>query len=163
MKPEEARPGDIVLAHTTGTVARLIRWAQRIRFKDATWNHAAVVVRSGPDPLCSQATGRGVMISRLSRVAPGGRYLIVANPAPYPMESALFAMRSAGVRYGFLTIASIALNLFTPRAIRIDFRRDGTLICSALVGLALLAGGWLVPVRDYYAISPAEVAEKLGV
>jgi len=63
--------------------------------------------------------------------------------------------------YGFLTILSIAVTLLSPRFLRVDFRRQGTLICSALVALSLHAGGWLARVGDFYQVSPGSLEQLL--
>ena len=67
-----------------------------------------------------------------------------------------FARAAVGARYGFLTIACIVINIFTPRII--SFRRPGTLICSGLGMRALEHGGAVSPV-DPFQITPGEVAQ----
>lgn len=161
-------PGSIVLCHSRGIISALIRFGQWIRHPRRTrfyeWNHVGILNHqtSDGDWVVIEATARGVTSGYLSTIAPGGRYEVVALPLGVDAAKVLaFARAQVGVRYGFVTIASIALNLLTPSFFRLDVRRSGTWICSALGATSMLAGGWLHPVRDYYQITPAEVAEAL--
>lgn len=161
--PSQALPGDIVLAHSKGFIGWAIRVAQGVRWRGwNTWNHVAVVVASGANPLCAQATGKGVVLAPLSDVAPGGVYEIRRALFVDGDRVAAYARSRVGVRYGFLTIGSILFDILTPRVLRLDLRQEGTLICSALGALALVAGGWLHPVADYYQWTPAQMAEALA-
>jgi len=65
-------------------------------------------------------------------------------------------MGQVGVKYGFLTIVAIAVNLYTPSFIHIDFRKDGTWICSAVANEASRFGGLIRQWRNIYGVSPAE-------
>jgi hypothetical protein len=159
---DAADPGDIVFMHGSDLVGRAIRLAERIRFHSgATYNHVAILdADTAVGWTVIQAGGRGVTRGAL---LPADHYMIVTLPPGVDRTDVLaFARAQVGVRYGFIDIASILFNLLTPRAIRIDIRRDGTLICSALGALSLLAGGWLHPIRDYYQCSPAELSEALA-
>jgi hypothetical protein len=155
--PADAKPGDIVVAHSKGIFGALIRLGTRSR-----WNHAAVVVEAGADPLVVQAEARGVSSARLSTVAPGGYTAILRCPAGVDRYDVVgFATAAEGTAYGFFTILSITRTILTPGFIHLNFRRGGTYICSALCSFALLAGGWLHPWTDYYQVSPAELASAL--
>ncbi len=164
--PSQAQPGDIVLAHSTGIIGKGIRLAEWLRWrKGSNWNHVAVVVGADPmgNPLIAQATGHGVKLGRLSDVSPGGVCEIRRCPDGVDgAKVAAYARSRVGVEYGFLTIVAILFDILTPNFFRVDFRRDGTLICSALGALALMNGGWLYPVRDYYQWTPAQMSEALA-
>ncbi len=180
----EARPGDVVFCHSTGAIGRGIRIAQRIAIlgffgairsllrpspANAPWehNHVAVLVTVAGTAYSSfvyQAQAAGTERVRLSDVAPGGTYVIVSADifrtidGPPINRSRMLAegKRRLGEEYGFVTIASEVVNLTTPRALRIDFRRPGTLICSAYAALMLHAGGAAIDV-DLYNVTPAEL------
>ena len=155
-----ALPGDVVLAHTRGLFGRLIRFGTR-----SAWSHAAIIEMVGATPERTwviQAEAKGVTRATLDQVAPGGYYAIVAAPNGLDRQRCLEWARSrVGEEYGFLTILSIALTLLSPRFLRVDFRRQGTLICSALVALSLHAGGWLARVGDFYQVSPGSLEQLL--
>jgi hypothetical protein len=180
----EARPGDVVFCHSAGAIGRGIRIAQRIAIlgffrairslfrptpANAPWthNHVAVLVASNGTPYSSfvyQAQAAGTERVRLSDVAPGGSFVIVSADSfrsidGRPIDRARILAegnRRLGEEYGFVTIASEVVNLTTPRALRLDFRRPGSLICSAYAALMLHAGGAAIDV-DLYNITPAEL------
>ncbi len=150
----------VVLCHTNSFLGWVIRVGERIRWRSgATWNHAAIVVTSGPNPLIVQATGRGVTQTHLLSVT--DRYTIVSVPSE-SASGAAFASSQLGERYGFLTVASIIFNLLTPHFIHIEVRRQNTWICSALVAESLRAGSWLHSWPSIYEVSPAQLAQALG-
>lgn len=106
-----------------------------------------------------EAVSRGVCRSRLSDVAPDGWYKILRPPAGVePMRTVAFARGELGDRYGFLTIASIAVNLLPPRWLRwpIRFRTTHTWICSALGMEAVGRGGWFHSWPTIYGVYPSE-------
>ena len=99
---------------------------------------------------------------RLEDVAPGRPLKVIPCPDGVNRQRAIdFANRVIGTKYGVLTIISIAFNLLTPSEVRVDIRRDGTLICSAAVARALEHGGWWCPV-DPFQITPAQIDKFLG-
>ena len=160
----ELLPGDLVLAHSKGAFAVLIRFGQWLRpswrpYKK--WNHAAVVVDVGGvgEPLCVQMGRRG-QLSPLSDVAPGGYVEIRPMPAGVDRTKAVhYAKEQIGVKYSVAAIFSIALTLLTPKMFHFDFRRKGnSLICSALVARCWEHGGWSCP-TDPFQITPAELAK----
>ena len=157
ISPGDAKAGDIVVAHSKGIFGWLIRFGTRSR-----WNHAAIIVEAGDDPLVAQAEARGVVTARLSTVAPGGYTAILPCPAGVDRHSVVeFAMDQVNTPYGFFTILSIAITILTPIFIHINFRRGDTYICSALAAFALLAGGWMKKWPDFYQVSPAKLAVAL--
>ena len=157
------QPGDLVLAHSKGAFGALIRLAQWLRpswRKWRKWNHAAIVIGITPSGMvrCVQMGRRGQIVD-LPDVAPGGYTFVRSCPAIVDRIKAVdFAIRQVGIRYSYVTIATIALNLLSPKPLRIDFRRDNSaLICSALVARAWEHGGWDCP-TDPFQITPAELA-----
>ena len=158
----QARPGDIVLCHEQGFLAKALRFGQRLRvpWMYAEWNHCAVLNARGDSWLVYEAEAGGVTEQSLASV---GEYVIVSAdsfPAIYGTVDrgriVAFARRAIGAKYGFLTILCIIVNLMTPRGF--SFRRPGTLICSALVMRALEHGGALSPC-DPFQVTPAEIAQ----
>ncbi len=156
-----ALPGDVVLAHTRGLFGWLVRFGTHSR-----WSHAALIEAVGATPEQTwviQAEAKGVTRATLDQVAPGGYYVIV--PAPKGLDRqrmVAWARTRVGEEYGYLTVLSIAITLVTPWFLRVDFRRQGSLICSALVALSLHAGGWLAHVGDFYQVSPADLESLLS-
>lgn len=155
-------PGDLVFAHGKGFISWAIRFMQGIRSPkvDAHWNHVAVLDHLDADNkwVVVQAAGKGVEHAYLEDVAPGGTYEVVACPSSAdPKKVVEFACSQAGEHYGFLTIASIVLNIITPK--RIALRKPGTWICSALAAGALWYGGWpdVQRLADLYQCSPADL------
>ena len=160
----QIQPGDIVLAYTSGAYGRLIQFGQALRWRHhSKWHHSALVVEIDAEGTvwCVQMARRGERV-RLQDVAPGRPLKIISCPDGVDRQRAIdFANRVIGNKYGILTIISIAFNILTPSEFRVDIRRDGTLICSAMVARSLEHGGWWCPV-DPFQISPAEIDEILG-
>jgi hypothetical protein len=166
--------GDIVLCKHGGTIPHLIRFFQRAqvfgwwyaltsigRERDdiADFNHAAILSHVGADGdwLVIQAEAHGVGWGRLSTL--GDVVVVDSQLDSRGRDLALsFAQRAFGYKYGWFTIASIAWNIITPRIM--DFHRNGTFICSALVAQCMLAGGYPLPISiDLDQVSPAELAQ----
>jgi hypothetical protein len=137
------------------------------------WNHVAILDEWGHEDISAvgsahcwviiEAEAHGVRTAWLDSV---GDYIIVSADS-FPLSGGSsktldraamlsFARAAIGARYGFLTIACIVINIFTPRII--SFRRPGTLICSGLGMRALEHGGAVSPV-DPFQITPGEVAQ----
>jgi hypothetical protein len=72
-----------------------------------------------------------------------------------PEEVVKFMRLQVGERYGFLTIASIALDILTPKFV--SLRRDGTWICSAVAAEALRFAGWYHTWGDVYEVMPSDL------
>jgi hypothetical protein len=159
----EVQPGDIGVAHSSGAIGWLIRF-----FTRSTWNHvfAFVEVPANPTPetvVVIQAEAHGVMCTTLDKVAPGGSYAILRCPAGVDrVKVVAMALSLQRTKYAFVSIASIFFNFLPWLPIRLDVRENGTLICSAVGALALLAGGWLHPWPDYYQVTPAQLATALA-
>jgi|GEM_PF-845423 hypothetical protein len=164
------QPGDIVLCHEQGFLAKAIRFGQRLRvpWVYSEWNHCAVLAAQSKGVVgwtVYEAEATGISEQPLSSV---GEYVIVsADSFLVPGRSGgaahvnrdrqmAYARSAVGAKYGFLTILCIIVNIFTPRLI--SFRRPGTLICSAFAMRSLEHGGAISPV-DPFQIQPAEVAE----
>jgi hypothetical protein len=155
-----AQPGDFVLIHGNGFISRAIRFGQRLRVRKPFnyWNHAAVVMGGLSDGglLVIEAGAHGV---QWGKVIPGPDAQVVS--APGGLAACGFAKAAVGRRYGFLTIASIILDLLTPRFI--DVKRPGTFICSGLVARALEHGGYILPMGwDPDQVMPAELGQHFN-
>jgi uncharacterized protein YycO len=134
-------PGDFILTHGDDVVSRAIRIGQRLRFRGeerryAYWNHAALIVAKDGDLI--EALARGVVRRNLDAYTAREYHVVqIAATAEDRDEAVTFAetVLAVGSRYGYLAIASIALNLLTDS--RLTFFVDGQYICSALVARAL--------------------------
>lgn len=156
--------GDAILADTQGAYGRLIQFGQRLHWgKHSKWHHAAIVVKIDPDGQVwvVQMARRGELV-KIEDVAPGRPLKVIPCPKGVNREEAVaYAMTLIGIKYGILTIVSIAFNLFTPDPIRFDIRHDGTLICSAAVARSWEHGSWNCKV-DPFQVTPAQLDEFLG-
>ena len=151
-------PGDMIFARTKGLYGAVIRFGQALRWwRGRDWNHMAIIDsidEAGNITILEMA--RRCDVLPLEDVAPGGRLKFAPAPPDVDIERALTYARSRiGTKYGVLTIFAIAFNIVTPKFVRLNFRRDDTLICSALVARAYEHGGWDCPV-DPFQITPAE-------
>jgi hypothetical protein len=154
--------GDLVFAHTDDLVGKGIRWAERIRFRGgAAYNHVATLYEFlDGEWNVIQAQARGIVICPLSRVAPDGSYTIIQPPTSVNTAKQIeFLEKQLGDSYGFLTIASILVNLFLPHFINVEM--PGTWICSAVAAEALRYGGWYNSWPDIYEVSPAQLYEVM--
>jgi len=176
------KPGYIGFCHSVGVVGAAIRLDQRLS-GDPDWqvNHAFILDEpiSGTlypnlieDWWVIQAEAHGVTGSRpdgtgfhrakLSSIAPGGYYEIVTPPSEINLTNVVgFARQEVGAEYGFFSIASLVVDELTPGFIRIDFRKDGSWICSALAAEALRTGGWLHHWPDVYQVRPSQLRAAL--
>ena len=157
--------GSLVFCHSKGFVGGSIRWCEKLR-RDwaktnektgAKYNHVAILDRIvDGEWTVIQAEGKGVTGgAELSSVAPGGSYAIVPLPAGVDQEKVLaFARSQVGYKYGFITVASIFLTLFTPRFINVML--PYTWICSAVGMESWRAGGFVHQWPDVYQVSPAQ-------
>lgn len=153
------KPGDLVFCHGTSFVAKAIRLVQSWRSPkaDARWNHVAILYEENDgDWTIIQAGGHGVQIAYLSNAT--DTYEVVACPAGLNAVKVVeFAKSQVGVKYGFLTIASIVFNVITPQ--RLALRKPGTWICSALAAGSLWYAGWPTSQiwYDLYQVTPADL------
>ena len=161
--------GDVVLCHSRGLIAASIRFAQRHDKPNqfSKWNHVAVLSHqdSNGDWVVIQAEAHGVTNTHtLDSVAPGGTFQVVPLPANVNRELFLqFLNAQVGLDYGFLSIASCAVDMFIWDVI--CFRKNGTWICSGLVAVALLHAGFKPALywTDLYTTTPAEIGEALSI
>jgi len=158
------QPGDCILADTKGLYGRVIQFGQAIKWaKHRRWHHAAIVVEVDSEGTvwCVQMARHGER-SKLQDIAPGRPLKVVPCPPGVNRNMAIaYANTLVGVDYGIMTIFSIAINVLTPGSLRIDFRMDGTLICSAAVARSWEHGGWVCPM-DPFSITPAQIDQICG-
>lgn len=159
-------PGDIGFARTTGPMGILIRFGEWLKFRRSSVNHMFILDRQvGEDWYVIQATIRGVTDSmKLSDVAPGGKVWLKPCPDGVDRDRVLqFARSQVGLKYGWLTIAAIAIDILTWNWVP-SFRaaRHPSWICSALACESLRFGGWLHQWLDIYAVFPQEALKALN-
>ncbi len=154
--------GDLVFCSTTGIIGRSIQFAQR-KNGEVDWyrNHVGVLDSPTVDGnwYVIQAEPRGVTNNKLlTEIAVGGTYEVATLPSTVNREKFLELSRSqVGRFYGYLSILSIAGNMFLPE--KFHFRWSDSVCCSGLVALGLLYGGFppMAAVEDIYDITPAQV------
>ena len=149
------KPGDILLVHSTGLIPRLIHLGELLhRRGPAThWTHVAVIVSADGDTV--EAQSHGVVASHVS-AHPDSQVVDVGLSDVDRAQAVAFARSCLGDRYGYLTIASIVVDLLTPKAL--TFRSPRTLICSELGARALEHGGWVCPELDTSWVMPSDLA-----
>lgn len=157
-------PGTLVFCHSKDFIGKVIRFGEALRWKrGAHFNHVAIIDRVVDGvAYVIQAEARGVTdCRRLDEVAPGGTYELVALPEGVDAEQVLdFARAQVGSKYGFGTIAAIAIDILTPSwfpSLRPANKKSNSWICSALVHESMRFGGFYLHVPDIYLITPAEL------
>ena len=158
-KPHEIRIGDIGFARTKGTMGKIIRVGEWLKWRSCEFNHTFTVVSTTgftyDDIWIVQAELRGVTLRRLSELLPNASEIhFVAPPeGTEPKNIALFALAQVGSPYGLMTIACLVLDITTPDWF-VAFRRKRTWICSALSAEACRYAGWYNDFPDIYIVSP---------
>jgi len=159
IKNEHIQPGDAIYARTHNIYGFMIRIAQALRWwKGHDWNHVAIVDHIDADGQIwvNQMAKRCEQV-KIEEVAPGGKLKWVPMPEGLDRERVLaWSRKRLGIKYGYLTIASIAFNLLLPERVSIDIHIENTLICSAYVARAWEHGGFDCPVNPMN-ITPAEL------
>ena len=154
-------PGDIVFSHSSGWMAKCIRYAERLRWrKGSYWNHVCVISRVDPDGTAYviQAQLKGVAEARLDSV---GHYVVLEPPYGVNRNKVLaFTKMQVGSKYGVLSILSIMFDIISPDWFP-SLRMPRTWICSAVTGEALRYGGFLMNWDDVYCITPSQLFDSL--
>lgn len=158
--------GDFLL---TGVRSQsLISWAikvgSRLRRFSAPFrrfSHAALVIAE--DGELAEALGRGVTRSPLSKYEPFD-YVIVRTGVDDHDRAQILSYADSVLKertkYGFVTIAGLALYCFTGAQLCIQ--RAGTAICSGFVSDALTRAGYIWP-RPPFSMMPADLARYFDV
>ena len=153
-----------MFAHTSGTMGKLIRMGERLRWKESAshWNHACVVSRVFKGvPYVIEATLKGVVESPLSKYED---YVLVSPPTGVDTTKLVeFQKAQLKESYGILSIFAIAIDLLDGNWMP-DLRRSGTWICSALTAEGLRVAGWFTPESnwgDIYTVTPAQLFQVL--
>jgi hypothetical protein len=157
--PVKYVPGDFILVSTNGILAKLIRLGQFIRYHGkmrpfARWNHTAMIINDSGDII--EAIGRGVVINNISDYNDVEYYYVTSKLNKQSRDQAVAAANSfLKDKYSWVTIFSIAIELLT--GIKIQLTQSNTMICSALVGQSLWAGGIIFD-SNPYQMMPADLA-----
>lgn len=184
--PVPLRPGDLLLTRSHGTIGSLIRFGERIRYHgwwnalrhgaahlvgaaaepeldDPAWcNHVAVYVGDG---MLIEALAAGLTLTRADKYAPGDYRIARLEAAdravgPFERQNAVAYARAQLARhsrYGWLSIASIVLQLLTP--LRLDVSWDGAVICSAFAAQCWEHAGIILPTRSALTTMPSDFWE----
>ncbi len=168
----ELEPGDLLFVKTDHFVSKLIRFGQRGYGPDAAvWNHVAVYVGDGQ---IVEALTNGVVLSpadkypvsdtrSIKSAAYGVGLAEVADYDPNIAEKAMrhnaceFARSCVGEKYGFATIAAIAVKVLMKG--KLDFGVQGTSICSGLAARSLERMGYNWNPWDPAELTPAYLAK----
>lgn len=179
----ELLPGDVILTRSNSVVGSLIRFGERARFagwpaalhwlikfvlrisqpdelSDPWWaNHAAVYIGDGQ---LIEALADGLTLSPVSKYSQSIHVPLAGLRPDVTDTDRAQAVGFARTqlarhdRYGWLSIASIVVQLLTP--LRLDLSWDGALICSAFAGQCLEHAGVLLPTRSSLTTMPADLA-----
>jgi len=163
--PVAVKAGSLVLCESPDIIGRAIRLGEWIRWRGGCrWNHAAIAIEDGDNPLVVQATGHGVSGTQRLHDLQGGFVAVIPPPLGVNSESIVrFATEQIGDHYGFLTIAGIVASQLSPSFLQFQTGRYNTWICSALAAESWRCGGWVYSWPDIYAVSPAQLALAVGV
>lgn len=163
-EPPKFNPGDFILVSTTGILAKFIRFGQFIRYHGkmkpfSTWNHAAMIVDE--EGTIIEAVGRGVRYAHIDEYKNVEYYLVNTKLNSQSRNQAVAACKSfIKDKYGWFTIVSIAIELIT--GIKLQFSLNNSMICSAVVGQSLWAGGVIFN-RNPYQMMPADLAAAFNI
>ncbi len=160
------RPGDFIVTHGGSFLSKLIRLGESMRVhaddrQYAYWNHAALI--TSPSGNLVEATSKGVRHGDLTEYTPNDYYLVRIKASDEDRaEVVSFGEWAANVhaRYGWLTIASIAVTVLT--GCKLTFFIDGEFICSGLVARAQERTTALFS-SDPIHITPAQLARYYRV
>jgi uncharacterized protein YycO len=164
IEPKKFNPGDFILVSTNGILAKFIRFGQFIRYHGkmkpfSTWNHAAMIVDE--EGTIIEAAGRGVRYAHIDEYKDVEYYLVNTKLNSQSRTQAVAACKSfIKDKYGWFTIASIAIELIT--GIKLQFSLNNSMICSAVVGQSLWAGGVIFD-RNPYQMMPADLAAAFNI
>lgn len=152
--------GDMLLIRSGAFVSRIIRFGERLRgHGDAAWcNHAAIVVNS---TTLAEAGATGVRLVPIEKYTAARVALVQAQvPRNQLVETSDFAMWSVGIRYGWLSIAAIVLDILT--GLHLSFSGSDRMICSAMACRAWERLG-LIGDKDPMVTMPSDLARWLNV
>jgi uncharacterized protein YycO len=158
------KPGDFILTHSKAIPGKVIRAGEFIRYHGdmrdfSHWNHAALIISE--DGKLIEAVGRGVSYGHISEYQDVEYYLINTNLNKQSQDQTVNAAISfLDDKYGWVTIASLTIELLT--GIKIQFSSSNSIICSALVAIALWAGGYVFD-RNPLQMMPADLAAAFNV
>ena len=159
-------PGDFILTHGNAWFNKLIQIGQKVRFrgvdrKYTCWDHAALVVNEHGGLI--EAAGPGIRRTDLSQYQDIEYHFVSLGTtvnATDRAEVVAFAEWSLGEKYGWLTIACIAVGLLTGG--RLTFGFEGQQICSGLVARAMERTPAIFD-RNPEDIMPADLAKYYHV
>lgn len=152
------RAGDVMLAHSGGIGGWAIGVGEALRDgpKAARWRHAGIITSSEGSTI--EATAAGVVRSSVSAhsawtwlSAPAG----VDRPVVVAAAAAML-----GWRYNWGDLAALGIDCVLGTHLHDASRHQ--VICSELVALALICGGWHSP-KAASEIMPADLYELLEV
>jgi hypothetical protein len=163
-QPKKYKAGDFILVSQNLFWSKVIKFGQAIRYRGkmkpyAHWNHAAIIVDEKGTLI--EAVGRGVVYGHIDEYKDIEYYYVSSKLNDQSGEQSVSAAKSfLNDKYGWFTIASIAIDLLT--GIKLQFTKKNTMICSAVVGMSLWAGGYVFD-SNPYQMMPADLAAAFNV
>lgn len=157
------KAGDFILTHGNTFFSYLIRFGQYLAFwgkdsKYAWWNHSALIVSEDGNLIEALGAG-GVKAAHISKYAPTDYHIVRLGELASDtdrVQICRFAQQTLNLKYGFVTLISIAIGLLT--GCRFKFGFDGQYICSGLVARALERSSVIFD-RSPSHITPADLAK----
>lgn len=165
-QPSDYEAGDFILTHGRSVFSYLIRIGQSLAFwgedaKYTWWSHTALIVSEQGELI--EALGTGVQKAHISKYQPTDFHVVRLGKLASARDRKQicdFAEKTLDLRYGILTIISIAIGLLT--GCRFKFYFDGQYICSGLVARALERSSVIFD-RSPSHITPADLAKYFKV
>jgi hypothetical protein len=155
------RPGDVMLAHASGTLSSLIAVGERLRLRHLHtglgWlpTHAGIITDA--DGSTIEATSAGVV---RSSVAAHQRWTYL--PCPEGVDRAKVVTCAAsmlGWRYDWHDLVDLGVDCLTGAHLHDVAAHQ--VICSELAALSLVAGGWHCP-KAPGEVMPSDLFEWLS-
>ena len=153
-----AAPGDIMLAHSRGIGGWMIKTGEALRDgpKAAKWTHAGLVVGNQGETI--EAQSAGVVRANL---ADHKTFIVIPCPPGVARIKVLDAVLGmVGWKYSWLDLILMGVDCLFNTKLHTSKHTGNQVICSELVALCLVAGGWKSP-KSPYAMMPSDLDKAL--
>ncbi len=156
-------PGDLILVENGYWTSRVIKWGQKFRYSPEAARYSHVAVVYDYEGSIVEALGGGVEKRHLSVYRDVPYYIVKVRAGELDRRQVirfLDSVLAARWKYGYLTIASVALTLLTGMSL--TFGRAQTAICSGLAASALVRCGEVFDVPPEQ-MTPAALARHFSI